>query len=194
MSSVTLRNAAKTDVPVIARLFDMASEGVSKYIWSSLQDEYPGMELIEIGEARYGRENTDFCYQNCIMAEDESGDILGMVHCYVMQGDGSVDEDFDPVLRPYAEMEEQGSLYITSFCVFPKHRNRGIGGRLMEAVLDRAREKGCPSLSLIAFEANAAGIRLYKRLGFVETMRRAIVAHPMIEPEGDALLFVKKLT
>ncbi len=46
-------------------------------------------------------------------------------------------------------------------------RGRGIGRRLMEGLLDRARAAGCSGLSLSVSERNPAAIHLYKQVGFV---------------------------
>ena len=58
-----LRPARPDDCRRIAELFRIASDGVADYVWSRLQDDYPGHALIEIGERRYARENTAFSYR-----------------------------------------------------------------------------------------------------------------------------------
>ena len=75
----TIRKARRDDAREIATLFDIASDGLATYIWSKLQG--PGQSLLDVGEARYARENTTFSYQNCMIAERES-EIAGMMHCY----------------------------------------------------------------------------------------------------------------
>jgi GNAT superfamily N-acetyltransferase len=52
--------------------------------------------------------------------------------------------------------------------VVPASRGQGIGRALLEALIDRARERGHPGLSLSVEAENPAG-RLYERLGFVRT-------------------------
>jgi L-amino acid N-acyltransferase YncA len=47
-------------------------------------------------------------------------------------------------------------------------RGRGLGHRLLEALIARGRELRYHKLVLAAFPFNAAGITLYRRLGFVE--------------------------
>jgi GNAT superfamily N-acetyltransferase len=46
-------------------------------------------------------------------------------------------------------------------------RGRGVGIRLMEAVLDWARARGFRSVSLEVVDANPGARCLYERLGFV---------------------------
>jgi ribosomal protein S18 acetylase RimI-like enzyme len=103
-------------------------------------------------------------------------------------------EPVDPVLQPYAELEDPGSLYVSGVAVRPEHRGRGIGRQLMERARARAESLGLSRASLICFEANQVALQLYRRLGYVEVDRRAIVPHPSLHySEGDALLLVRGL-
>ena len=47
-------------------------------------------------------------------------------------------------------------------------RGVGLGAALVEAALDRARERGCRRVELDANEANEPALALYRRLGFSE--------------------------
>ena len=51
-------------------------------------------------------------------------------------------------------------------------RGRGGGTALLAGAIDWAREQGVHKLSLSVFAHNAAGIALYRKLGFVEEGRR----------------------
>jgi hypothetical protein len=63
------RAATVNDCPKIAQLFSIATGGVANVVWSTLQADYPGLSLIEIGTKRYAQELTDFSYQNCVVVE-----------------------------------------------------------------------------------------------------------------------------
>jgi GNAT superfamily N-acetyltransferase len=184
-----LRPAVPDDCRRIAELFRIASDGVADYVWSELQAQYPGASLVEIGRRRYARENTAFSYQNCLVAEHE-GAVIGMMHAFVIEpaDEPAPARAIDPVLRPYAELEAPGSLYISALAVTERHRGRGIGRRFLAAARERARRLGCPSLSLICFEGNDGAKRLYEREGFATIDRREIVPHPLIHVTGTALL------
>ncbi len=185
---VVLRPATREDSAAIAELFLISSDGLAAYIWSGIKA--PGQSLIEIGAERYAREDVAFSYQNCLIVE-VGGTIAGMVHCFEMPE--SDDEETDPVLRPYAELEDPGSLYISGIAVHPEHRNAGLGTRLLKAAHDRARALGLPRVSLICFERNDGAMRLYKRHGYAEVDRRALVPHPTLHYEdGDAVLLVRQ--
>ncbi len=184
---VILRPATREDSAAIAELFLISSDGLAAYIWSGL--EAPGRSLIDVGAERYAREDVAFSYQNCLIAEVD-GEIAGMAHCFEMPE--SEGEETDPVLRPYAELEDAGSLYISGIAVRPEHRGAGIGTRLLEAAHERARMLGLPRVSLICFERNTGAMRLYLRHGYTEADRRALVPHPTLHyTEGDAVLLVR---
>lgn len=189
-ADATFRDARMSDARAIAALFQISSEGVADYVWTTLQDDYPGLSLVEIGERRYQRENTDFSYQNCLMVES-GGTVVGMMHSYAMPETlAPVPDDFDPVLRPMAELEIPGSLYISGLALQPAFRNRGLGAQLLGRARGRARTMGLGQLSLLCFEANEGAVRLYRRHGFREVGRRTLVPHPLIHCTGDVLLFV----
>jgi ribosomal protein S18 acetylase RimI-like enzyme len=52
--------------------------------------------------------------------------------------------------------------------VRPQARNRGVGRRLVEAVIEVARRRGVELLQLAVVSDNEPARRLYARLGFVE--------------------------
>ena len=47
-------------------------------------------------------------------------------------------------------------------------RGRGVGGALVEAIVEAARELGAHKIALQVWPHNEAGLRLYRRHGFVE--------------------------
>lgn len=187
--SAVLRPARKDDARSIAELFQISSDGVADYIWTTLEDGYPGLEPIEIGEQRYRREDTAFSYQNCLVVERD-GVVVGMMHAFPIAPaeEGAPSEPGDPVLRPYAELEAPGSLYISAMAVRSGHRGQGIGRRLLEAARQRARALGQERLSLLCFAANTDARRLYEREGFSVIDRREVVPHPLIHHTGEVLL------
>ncbi len=85
----------------VARLF------VVDAIWSKVAD--PGETFIEAGARRYARDGVAFSYENCLIAEQE-GATVGMAHSFDMEEDPDAEPESDPVLKPYSELEDSGSL------------------------------------------------------------------------------------
>ena len=131
-----------------------------------------------------------FSYKNCVVAE-KGGEVVGFLVAFPMEPDaGEPEEDVDPVLAPYGELERPGSYYVCGMAVFPEHRGQGLGTRMLKLARQQARERGFEELSLIVFEQNAGAKRLYERHGYGEVDRRTVVPHELIHRTGDALLMV----
>jgi ribosomal protein S18 acetylase RimI-like enzyme len=192
VTALVIRPARKDDTANIAELFEISSDGVANYVWSTLQADYPGLPLLAIGKLRYERENTAFSFQNCLIAEDQ-GEVCGMMHAYVVDAPKEATpatEPVDPVLRPYGELEAPGTLYIAGLALRAGFRSRGIGKRLLEAARERARALGVREISLLCFAGNTGARRFYERAGFVVVDWRPVVPHPMIRHTGDVLLML----
>ncbi|HPO98729.1 MAG TPA: GNAT family N-acetyltransferase [Bacillota bacterium] len=55
------------------------------------------------------------------------------------------------------------TAWLAHVIVHPDYRNQGLGRRMVAALLDKTKEAGCQTVSLIATEL---GYHLYKKLGF----------------------------
>lgn len=189
MSQLKFRPATSDDCLHIARFYQSSSDGVADYIWSKLAAE--GESPLQVGERRYQREGTDFSYRNCTLVES-GGNPVGMLFAFPMNIDPDYVED-DPVLKPYSELEQAHSYYISGVAVDESFRGQGIGKLLMELAERKCREKGLDELSLIVFEQNTGAKRLYDRLGYREIERRRITPHPLIHYTSDAILMSREL-
>lgn len=58
--------------------------------------------------------------------------------------------------------------YLDHVCVDKKHRNKGIGTKLIEEFTKKMKTKNVAYLKLNAFENNTPAVNLYKKLGFEE--------------------------
>ncbi len=63
-------------------------------------------------------------------------------------------------------------LHVMLVAVHPAWRQRGLGGRVMAALLDEARDRGCRIATLELRASNAAALALYRSFGFLEQGRR----------------------
>ena len=183
------RPARKKDCATIAALYRIASGGTADYLWTKLAA--PGEDILIVGQRLYEREDSAFGYRNCTVVEDE-GKIVGMLVGFPLQADPS-EEESDPVLAPYSKLVEDNSYFICAMALFPEHRGRHIGTRLLALAEEHARDKGLRKVSLIVFGQNTDARRLYDRTGYHEVRRGPIYPHPLIHYTGDAILMVKEI-
>jgi ribosomal protein S18 acetylase RimI-like enzyme len=71
-------------------------------------------------------------------------------------------------LRANPGPKESHKGTLVGMYVRPQARNRGVGRRLVEAVMEVARRRGVELLQLAVVSDNEPARRLYARLGFVE--------------------------
>ncbi len=75
-------------------------------------------------------------------------------------------------------------LHITLVAVAPDQRRRGLGRRVLQALMDAGRERGATRATLEVAAGNGPGIALYGALGF----RTAGIRHGYYRNGEDALI------
>ena len=110
LNGISIRWAERSDAADIARLFLISSDGLAAYIWRKLAPE--GAPLEAVGAARYARTGTAFSFENCLLAT-RGETVVGMAHAFEMPEPSVDDDETDPVLAPYAALEDPGSLYVS---------------------------------------------------------------------------------
>jgi ribosomal protein S18 acetylase RimI-like enzyme len=189
------RAATLDDCYTIAKLFQIASDGVCDYIWSTLAAEYPGLTPLEIGAKRYANPDNPFGYKNGLLAE-QNGQIAGMMVTFATEpaqesmspNSPTPDPDAEPdILAPYS-LEVPNTWYICALALFPAFRGQGIGTQFLKQAHQQAASRGFAELSLLCFEQNVGALRLYQNQGFQVIDRTPVVPHPLIHYTGDLLL------
>lgn len=194
-----LRKAVLDDCLNIAQLFSMATDGVADYVWSTLQADYPGLSLLEIGAKQFARQ-TDLSYQNCTAVECDKN-LIGMMIAFPMQSSkkefkdqfeevkrSEISSGTSNVLTPYYQLKAPGTLRIAGLALSPEFRGQGIGTQLLSLAQHQAQELRFSKLSLLAFEQNTGAVMLYQRNGFKIVNRASVVPHRLIRRTGDVLL------
>ena len=82
-----------------------------------------------------------------------------------------------------------GEGEIQRIAVLPSFRRRGVGRKLLEAMVNAARQKGAGAMTLEVRESNAPAIKLYISEGFKTEARRAGYYR---NPQEDALIMWKR--
>jgi len=73
--------------------------------------------------------------------------------------------------------------------VNPAWRRKGVGVRLVEAVIAEAKRQGFRSVTLHVWADNTRAIAFYRVLGFRSVRRANIPWHPELPHVGGSLLF-----
>ena len=116
-----LRRAAPEDAETLARLIDLAGEGIPAHLWR--QAARDGESVWDVGRQRAARESGGFSYRNAEVCEAQ-GRPAGMLLGY-RQPDpydaGDLDE-LPAIVRPLVELEAlaPGSWYLNGLAVFPE--------------------------------------------------------------------------
>lgn len=194
MTTATIRKATREDSPALARLMNVAGEGIPAYLWSRMAG--PGENSMTLGAQRVARTEGSFSYTNAYVAEVHEI-IAGMLLSYRLPDPyeaGPLD-DYPDVVRPLIELEAlvPGAWYINAIACLAAFRGQGIGSRLMWLAETLARAAGADRIALIVAEENAGAKRLYQRLGYTSVSRRAMLPFPGCPHRGDWLLMQREL-
>lgn len=194
-SKIEIREATSNDAPTLARLIDIAGEGIPDWLWRSMAA--PGQTALEVGISRASRECGGFSYKNSIVAEFD-GQVAGMMLGYIVPEPQQVDidsiGDLPEVFQPFIELEYEsvGTFYINALAVFPGVRGHGIGRKLLQAAPRKASRLGTDCISIQVFSQNQGAVKLYENSGYDRVDSRPVLLHPCQPYYDEDVLLLKK--
>jgi ribosomal protein S18 acetylase RimI-like enzyme len=183
----SLRPARPADAEDLARLGNLAGEGLAFAFWAGLAG--PGEAPLDVGIRRAARGEGAFSWRNAVIAELD-GRVAGALVAYHVRRP----EPLDPVpavFRPLQALENRavGTLYLNVLATYPEFRRRGVASRLLAEAERWGR--GSRGLSLIVADRNLAALGLYEAFGFREAGREAMVKEGWESASGAWVLMVK---
>ncbi|MGR3512082.1 MAG: GNAT family N-acetyltransferase [Paracoccaceae bacterium] len=188
------RQAEASDAESLAKLINLAGEGIPNWLWSRACVE--GQSPLEIGVERAKRMSGGFSYTNALIAEREASPI-GMVLSYaITEAPTESPDDLPAPIAPFVALEKLSvnTWFINALAVFPERQNQGIGSQLLTAAEDQAQAKGFDKMSIQVYAQNTGAVRLYERHGYKGVATDPVRLHP--SPPyytGDVLLLMKSL-
>ncbi len=190
-----LTDASVGDARNLAKLIDIAGEGIPTWLWSKSASDTKS--VLEVGSERARRKSGGFSYRNARVASS-AATTLGMVLSYPIDEapDGNLDE-LPAAIAPFVALEHRsvGTWYINALAVFPQFRGHGIGTTLLRAAETQAQAAGYTQMSIQVYAQNIGATRLYYRSGYIEDARSPVRDHPC-QPyyTGDVLLLKKQIS
>jgi ribosomal protein S18 acetylase RimI-like enzyme len=185
------RAATKADAPALAEFVNMAGEGLALYLWSKMAE--PGEDPWAVGRRRAMRDEGSFSYRNAIVLEEAGRVVAGLIGYALPDEPVPIDESTPPMFVPLQELENlaPSTWYVNVLAVYPEHRGRGLGGRLLALAEEIAAAEQLRSLSIIVNAGNEGALRLYQRCGYREVAKRPIVKEEW-ETRGENMLLLLK--
>lgn len=180
-SAMIVRRATMEDSYLIATYLLLAMEDiVYKFIGEKDYQKAKGF-LAYFAE----RENNQYSYQNCWVAEDE-GKVVAAANIYdgarlvelrmpiVQYLKTQFNRDFIP-----EDETQSGEYYIDTLGVNPNQQGKGIGLRMLQFMIDEYVNKQHQTLGLLVDEENPAAKKLYLKLGFRPVGTKVLVGKSM---------------
>jgi ribosomal protein S18 acetylase RimI-like enzyme len=191
--ALPFRRATPDDAAALAELINFAGEGLPLYLWNKLAA--PGESAWDVGRRRALREAGSFSYRNAVVAEADGRIVASLVGYALPDAPEPIDYDqMPPIFVPLQELENLApqTWYVNVLATYPAYRGRGCGTRLL-GIADRfAVATGSTGLSIIVSDANAGARRLYKRCGYRERARRAMVKEGWENRGENWVLLIKE--
>ena len=192
LEDIDFRAARPDDAPALARLIDMAGEGLPRWLW--LQAALPGQTPENVGIERARRDTGGFSWRHaCVLTC--GGKVISLLLDYLLDDPYELPDltHVPEPVRPLVHLESlaPGAWYINAIATEPDWRGKGLGRRLMMVAEERARAAKCQQMALIVAEENRSAVRLYDHLGYRELVRQEVVPWPGCPHVGDYLLMAR---
>lgn len=163
-----IRQAQPTDYKSVVPLIIQAMEDLAMKFTKSSDLE----NAIPVFEYFFQQKGNQYSFENTLLYE-ENGEIIGSITGY---DGGKLDELRNPFLEhllnefgfnqiPENETEA-GEFYLDTVSVSMNHQGKGIGRKLIEAMIHHTKEKGFDKVGLLVDVENPAAKKLYERIGF----------------------------
>lgn len=168
----TIRPAKHSDAADLAKLVNLAGEGMPLYLWQQAVED--GQDPWAHGRKRAVTDGVGFNYRNSDVAIVDGKVVGSIAHYALPDAVEPLDADTPDMFVPLLELEAEaaGTHYTNVLAVYPDFQGQGIGRDLFNSVLTTVTDKGH---SLIVENANLGAIGLYESLGFRMTTSRKIV-------------------
>ncbi len=176
-----IRKATSGDSPAIASCLLVAMEDIV-YKFIGNEDAKRAKDFMQFFVESSGNQ---YSYENCWLAETDN-EVVGAVNVY----DGALLNQLRQPVLDYLQnkfhrqlnLEDEtqaGEYYIDTIGVHPHHHGKGIGTKLLQAVIEEFINMRGQTLGLLVEDINPNAKRLYSRLGFVSVGSKTLLGKKM---------------
>ena len=186
------RPASRDDAEDMARLVNIAGEGLPLYLWQKMAE--PGESPWQVGRNRAMRDEGGFSWRNSHVIGSAGRIVAGLVG-YLLNTPAEPSDyaSMPPLFVPLQQLEDEvpGTWYVNVLATLPEYRGQGLGSRLLALADELAEKEGASGLSIIVSNANTGAARLYERHGYGERDRRPMVKEGWSNPGTEWVLLAK---
>ena len=166
---LNVREGRVSDSIELAELINESAEGAIDYLFSDLNK----LESATSEMSGLLQQEVYYSYANAVIAE-RAGKVIGAALCFSADGliiNSQMESHYTNeklrYIRYFVDNKLDGCWHLDALCVRAEHRNDGVGGELLSAVKQKARQYNFASIGVFVFGSNTAAIRFYQRHGFV---------------------------
>lgn len=178
---MVIRKATLEDSPLIAAYLLLAMEDIV-YQFIGEEDYDKAREFLQYF---IEKENTQYSYQNCFVAE-EAGEVIAAVNLY---SGAQLNVLREPIVR-FIKMQfgndirledetQEGEYYIDTLGVNPNQQGKGVGSKILQFLIDEYVTKNKQTLGLLVDEENPSARKLYLKLGFKPIAKKLFLGKRM---------------
>ena len=178
---ISIRQATINDAPFIAEIVALAMGD------ERIMHDYCGENPLEVLQAIAASPNTQYSYQNTLIATNEKDSSIGAIVGYdganlnkLRKATLQIVKEMADKCPQIADETEAGEFYIDSLAVLPAYRSKGVATQLISAICLKAFAEGHEKVGLIADLENISAIEFYKNKGFQPVGPKTFFTHEMI--------------
>lgn len=176
-----LRTPVLNEANQVAKCLLLAMEDIFMEFLATIDHE----KVLEALTLLVSSRGNQYSYQNCLVAVEDN-QIVGAV-CFYDGADlpqlrvpvlNFIRQSFNPLFNPEDETSS-GEIYIDSIGVLPSFRGTGIGGFLLNHLIEEKVHKQGKILGLLVERENKKAETLYHRFGFRRVGEKMLVGKVM---------------
>ncbi|NKB52425.1 MAG: GNAT family N-acetyltransferase [Rhizobiaceae bacterium] len=179
MVEVNIRPALQEDAADLARLDNVASHGFTQWYWQKTARALGAGDPEKLAQQAMADPTYRSGWKQASVAvtAGDDAEVVGGVNGYVVIDDEELHSpSSEPVFEPIRQLFESvaGDWLVDWLAVYQHWQGRGIGARLLDTCLQRAKGKAGQA-SIVVEDSNMPAMALYHSRGFRQRDQRAFI-------------------